>query len=91
MIVMKRLIDFMVDNVAAFENDAFFRLRYFKNRFDSSINSEPNEVILSISIITMTGITRLIDCFVVSGVFDENDEFSVIFYIRKPVRNLLKY
>ena len=91
MIVMKRLIDFLVDNVAAFENDAFFRLRYFKNRFDSSLNSEPNGVILSIFIITMTGITRLIDCFVGSGVFDENGEFSVIFCIRKPVGNLLKY
>ena len=58
---MKRLIDFFVDNAAAIEKAECFRSRYFENRFHSSLNSEPNGVILSISIITMTGITRLID------------------------------
>jgi len=39
----------------------------------------------------MTGITRLIDSLVVSGLFDENQEFCVIFYTRKAVQYLLKY
>jgi hypothetical protein len=39
----------------------------------------------------MTGITRLIDCFVGNGVFDEKQGFCMIFYFQKSVPELLKY
>jgi hypothetical protein len=39
----------------------------------------------------MTGITRLIDCFIGNRVFDENQGFCMIFCFQKPVPELLKY
>ena len=39
---MKRMVDCFVDNVAAFENDAFLRFHFFHNLYFSSLNSEPN-------------------------------------------------